>query len=151
MNKVPRTATPSNSLYERDFFEWVTVQAELLRARRLTDLDVDNLTEEIEAIGRSQLHDVRRRLTKILRAMLKWKYQPDLRCPDWASALKSQREDLAAVLAGSPSLRVMVEDAIPRPYHTARIQVLEEDGLFRIPDRCEWTGEEVLDPAYLPR
>ena len=150
MNKVPRTATPSNSLYERDFFEWVTVQADLLRARRLTDLDLDNLTEEIEAIGRSQLHDVRRRLTKILRDMLRWKYQPGLRSLGWAASLKAQREDLAAVLAGSPSLRGMVDEAIPRPYHAARIQVLDEAGICRIPDCCEWTDEQVLDPSYMP-
>ena len=82
--------------------------------------------------------------------MLRWKYQPGFRSLGWAASLKAQREDLAAVLAGSPSLRGMVDEAIPRPYHTARIQVLDEAGICRIPDRCEWTDEQVLDPSYMP-
>ena len=36
------------ALYERDFSLWLERQAQLLRERRLDELDVPNLLEEIE-------------------------------------------------------------------------------------------------------
>jgi hypothetical protein len=141
---------PPNSLYERDFFEWVTVQAELLRTRKLSDLDVDHLTEEMEAIGRSQLHEVRRHLTKILRHLLRWKYLPELRTPAAAKALAAQRDELAAVLDSSPSLRAMVSETLPRAYQVGRDWVAQESGMQRLPHLCEWTDGEILDPEFLP-
>ncbi len=40
-----------NDLYEADFYAWTQLQAELLRERRWDDLDLENLVEEVEAVG----------------------------------------------------------------------------------------------------
>ena len=42
------------SLYERDFCMWIEQQAALLREGRLDEIDVANLLEEIEVMGRRQ-------------------------------------------------------------------------------------------------
>ena len=39
------------SVYERDFYAWATEQAALLRARRLSEADIENIAEEIEDMG----------------------------------------------------------------------------------------------------
>jgi hypothetical protein len=39
------------SLYAQDFYAWIQEQAILLRKKRFTELDVDNLIEELEGVA----------------------------------------------------------------------------------------------------
>jgi hypothetical protein len=52
---MPKTATkpPPNDQYETDFYAWTQEQARLLRERRWSDLDLDNLVDEVESVGKS--------------------------------------------------------------------------------------------------
>ncbi len=49
-----QTSTIAPHLYDRDFHEWIATTAKLLRDRAFEDLDLDNLIEEIEAMGRKE-------------------------------------------------------------------------------------------------
>ena len=40
-----------SDLYERDVYAWSKEQAELLRAGRFTELDLEHIIEEIEDVG----------------------------------------------------------------------------------------------------
>ena len=42
------------SLYERDFLRWTTDTVTKLKAKNFEQLDLQNLIEEIEDLGRSQ-------------------------------------------------------------------------------------------------
>ena len=42
------------SLYENDFYEWTQKQAQLLREQQWYQLDLNNLIEEIESLGRQE-------------------------------------------------------------------------------------------------
>ncbi len=140
----------SNALYDLDFQEWTKLQASLLRDGRLAEADLTNLAEEIEAIGRSQKTETRRRLARILQHLLKWAYQPELRSRSWSATLLIQRNDLEALLADSPSLRRQVADMMPGAYGLGRAWALEETGLLQLPETCEWTADQVLDTTFLP-
>jgi hypothetical protein len=56
-----RTAAPS-SAYESDFAQWAETQATALREGRFADLDVTNLTEEIDDPSNRKRDIVRSRL-----------------------------------------------------------------------------------------
>ncbi len=43
------------SLYEQDFYQWTIEQSTALQERQIDQLDWENLTEEIEALGKEQL------------------------------------------------------------------------------------------------
>ena len=61
MSKI--AAKPSaNELYEADFYAWTQEQARLLRERRWDDLDLDNLVDEVESVGRSDKRQIESRL-----------------------------------------------------------------------------------------
>jgi len=45
---------PANELYEADFYAWTQEQARLLRERRWDDLDLANLVDEVESVGRGE-------------------------------------------------------------------------------------------------
>jgi len=78
--------------YEQDFYGWTQEQAALLRAGRLTDLDIENLIEEVETMGRSEKRELESRLTVLLLHLLKWKYQPNRRGRSWNLTIKGHRQ-----------------------------------------------------------
>src|ERR1700682_4982184 len=96
---------PSNTLYETDFYAWTQEQAQLLRERRWSDLDLDNLVDEVESVGSSEKREIRSRLKVLLTHLLKWKFQPGLRGNSWRRTIHEQRENIADIVESSPSLR----------------------------------------------
>jgi Domain of unknown function DUF29. len=69
--------------YEKDFYSWTQEQAELLRQGRFNSLDIPNLIEEIETMGRSEKRELESRLTILLLHLLTWKYQETRRGRSW--------------------------------------------------------------------
>ena len=95
------TKPPANELYESDFYAWTQEQAKLLRARRWDDLDLDNLVDEVESVGKSDKREIRNRLEILLAHLLKWKHQPGGRGSSWRSTILEQRRGIAAVIDDS--------------------------------------------------
>ncbi|MFM6210081.1 DUF29 domain-containing protein, partial [Planktothrix sp.] len=67
------------SLYEHDFYGWTQKQAQLLREQKWHHLDLNNLIEEIESLGRQERQQLRNRLSILMAHLLKWEYQPTKR------------------------------------------------------------------------
>ena len=59
----------------------------LMKAGALSQLDIPNLIEEIESMGRSEKRELRSRLTVLLMHLLKWDYQPERRAGNCRSQL----------------------------------------------------------------
>jgi Domain of unknown function DUF29 len=148
------TRSPArNDLYEADFYEWTQQQARLLRERRWDDLDLENLIDEVESVGRSEKKEIYSRLKVLLAHLLKWKYQPGARAAGWSGTIREQRERLSMVLEGSPSLGGQPETAFARAYLSARLLAAKETGIdFTLfPEACPFTVEQALDEDFLPK
>lgn len=150
-----KTADAPNSAagYDQDFFLWTQEQAQLLREHRFAELDLANLLEEVESVGRSEKREIRSRLTVLLAHLLKWKYQPDARKPQWASTIAEQRVSLRDVLDDNPSLRRRPAEIFARAYAAARLQATKETGIAvaLFPESSPFTPEQVLNTEYLPQ
>ena len=48
--------------YERDFYAWTQQQATLLRSGKFSEIDVENVAEELESMGRSDKREIDSRL-----------------------------------------------------------------------------------------
>lgn len=46
--------TPRENLYERDFYAWTQATIDLINSGQFNAVDWENLTEELEALGRSE-------------------------------------------------------------------------------------------------
>jgi Domain of unknown function DUF29 len=68
--KAPLT-TKAEADYDRDIFAWSKAQAELLRARRFDEVDLEHLIEEIEDVGGALGRSVRNRTVTIIEHLLK--------------------------------------------------------------------------------
>jgi hypothetical protein len=88
-----------DDLYRRDIVAWSRAQAERLRrvaaGERVNDLDWDNLIEEVEDLGRSQVQAVESLLVQALIHTMKMAAWPD------HSAVGHWRGELIALLNGA--------------------------------------------------
>jgi hypothetical protein len=50
----------TTTLYEQDFYAWTQHQVELLRSGKFEGLDIDNLVEEIDSLGKQQRQELPR-------------------------------------------------------------------------------------------
>ncbi|NOT84195.1 MAG: DUF29 domain-containing protein [Methylococcaceae bacterium] len=138
--------------YERDFYGWTQEQAGLLRNGRLHDLDVENLLEEIEAMGRSEKRELQSRLTVLLIHLLKWHYQPNRRGRSWQLTLKSQRMGVVQVINDNPGLKSKLNQCFVDAYNFAVIGASNETGIDEAAfcAECPWTIQQVIDQTFFP-
>jgi DNA-directed RNA polymerase delta subunit len=67
--QVPET-NPTENLYETDFYAWIQQQTTLLRNRQWNQLDLLNLIEEVESLGKQQRQELRNRLSVLIGDLL---------------------------------------------------------------------------------
>jgi hypothetical protein len=148
------TLTPPAAIaaYDDDFYAWTQEQARLLRAGRFSDVDIQNIAEELETLGRSQKREIVSRLAVLLLHLLKWTVQPDRRSNSWRATILEQRQRIREELEDSPSLRRWPGARLAREYDLARLKASGETGLplESFPPACPFTIAQVLDPAFLP-
>jgi hypothetical protein len=138
--------------YDRDFYAWLNEQAALLRSGRLAELDIENLAEEIESMGRSEKRELVSRLKILILHLLKWQYQPDRRGASWRSSVYNARDALVDLLSDSPSLKSQLAAAIrtayPRAVRDAAAETALEAAIF--PSSCPWSFTQLSDPDFWP-
>ena len=142
-----------SGLYDEDFTLWTEQQASLLRRRAAgelvkdAELDWQNIAEEIESVGANTRRELRNRLVRLLRHLLKWHYQPEHRSRSWRSDIRTQRQEIEDLLAENPSLRGKLPELFLAAYTRARTSALEETGLLDLQRTSPFTMEQALgDP-----
>ena len=144
-----RIKPPSKSLYEGDFYAWAKAQADLLRAGRHAELDLEHLIEEVQDLGESLYRSARSRIRTIIEHLLKLQHSPS-RDPraGWRSTVLTQRDDLSDVL--TPTLRPRVAAALPELFEQARRRAdtsLRDQGepsaADALPTTCPYTFEQI--------
>ena len=144
---------PRNAIaYDEDFFAWTEEQARLLRAGEFTQLDIANVAEEIDDMGRSIRRELRNRLSVLTMHLLKWRYQPGYRSRSWSGTISEQREQITELLEESPSLKPVLARDLTKIYRLAINKALGETGLpeATFPANCPFTPEQILAPDFLP-
>lgn len=143
---------PDTGLYDTDYHLWAMRQATLLRDGRLAELDLANLAEELEDLGRSQKNEVRSRFRVLLTHLLKWRYQPSGRSSSWKGTIVEQRIQLADLIADNPSLAGLPAEQLARIYRDARAKAAAETGLAEeaFPPESPFTAEQSMRAAFWP-
>ncbi|MGH6898114.1 MAG: DUF29 domain-containing protein [Geminicoccaceae bacterium] len=147
-----RIRREQTELYDADFVRWTEQQAAASRAGRVEALDLENLAEEIESLGKRDRRRLKSRLTVLIMHLLKWSYQPGRRSGAWESTIRTQRAEVRQVLDDSPTLRREVPGVIDERYEMARRNAAAETGLplTRFPTDCPFTVDEILAEEWLP-
>ncbi|MGF1933474.1 MAG: DUF29 domain-containing protein [Nostoc sp. ChiQUE02] len=151
--QLPQSQTTSGSdLYEQDFYLWIQTTAELLKQGRLTELDLKNLIDEIETMGRSEKKALRSNLEVVLMHLLKYKYQAEKRSGSWRATIREHRKCLREAVEESPSLKPYLYEVFGLCYDDARLLAADETELHlaTFPEQSPFTPEQTLNPDFLP-
>jgi hypothetical protein len=137
----------TTTLYEQDFYAWTLQQAELLRSGKLEGLDIENLIDEIESLGKQQRQELRNRLGVLLGHLLKWHYQPEARSSSWTGTIRVQRQKILDLLSDNPSLKPYLNEAISLAYRYGLGIVETETPLNpkQLPQECPFSTDEIFD------
>lgn len=143
-------ATKAADLYDEDFYAWTQQQADALRRHFKGDnrLDVEHLAEEVEDLGRSELHAVESYVENVIEHLLKLDYS------GWVEARNHWRAEVDAFRASierkiTPRIRQQVETELEALYDRARraaarsLHQREPDFVRRLPKRCPYGWDAI--------
>ncbi|MGK7893439.1 MAG: DUF29 domain-containing protein [Xenococcus sp. (in: cyanobacteria)] len=139
-------------LYEQDFCLWIENTAHLLEERQFSQLDLENLVEEIRTMGKSEKNALESNLIIVFLHLLKWQYQPDKRSRSWESSIFEHRRRIHKAFKNSPSLKPFFTDIFAECYQYGRKQASIETGLSlaAFPIESPFTIDNILDENFLP-
>jgi hypothetical protein len=129
------------SLYESDFLLWTQDTVAKLKAKDFDHLDLENLIEEIESLGKSDKKEIKSRLTTLLAHLLKRIY---VNMPDcfngWENTIVEQRTEIEYALTDSPSLKALWSDTFDIAFRNALRNVKKEYAKkgYQIPDTWQF-------------
>ncbi|HCA95228.1 MAG TPA: DUF29 domain-containing protein [Cyanobacteria bacterium UBA9226] len=140
----------TSKLYDLDFYAWTLEQSQLLQEGKWQSLDIINLVEEIESLGKQQRQELRNRLGILIGHLLKWEYQPEMQSKSWRATIREQRKEVLRLLKENPSLKSYLAEAITDAYESGLALVVRETPLDypQLPLECPYSTEQILDLAF---
>ncbi|PSR17723.1 DUF29 domain-containing protein [filamentous cyanobacterium CCP3] len=149
------TNVQPKSLYDQDYQLWLDETAAYLQSRNFDAIDLENLIEEIESLGRSDKRSLKSYLLRLCEHFFKlcyWGAERERCFRGWNLEITNFRIRISAILEDSPSLRRYIEDNFLSQYQQARRIFLKASALddITIPERPWFTLEEALDHDWLP-
>jgi hypothetical protein len=140
--------------HDVDFYQWTQEQAALLRAMSCDScpLDLDNLAEEIEDMGRDEIREISSLLRQTITHLLKTVLDPNTASVEhWFDEIIAFQGD--AVLAFSPGLKQRLDlEKIWRVACNGATRSLEKHGVAvpALPETCPLSLDDLLDPTFDP-
>jgi hypothetical protein len=141
-----------STTYETDVVAWSHEQAALLRAGKLSSIDIEHIAEEIEDVGKSEQRELTSHISGLLAHLLKWQFQPSHRGASWEKTIKAKRIEIEFSLKETPSLKTRLSDNdwLNVVWSKAVAQAVAETGLDVFPEDCIWTMAQMRDPSFFP-
>ncbi|MEG3439623.1 DUF29 domain-containing protein [Pannus brasiliensis CCIBt3594] len=142
------------TLYGEDYVLWAEKTAEQLRQKDFASLDLENLIEEIESMGRSERQAVESLLTRLIEHLLKlayWESERERNARHWIVEIASFRGQLRKKIK-TPTLATHARDSFGEAYSDARQTLIEARiiGENEIPVEPPFSLEQTLDGKWFP-
>jgi hypothetical protein len=150
-----RIKTRPSDIYQQDLYAWSKAQADLLRAGRFAELDLQHVIEEIEDVGGALRRSVRNRIRSIVEHLLKLEHSPAKEPrASWRATVRTQRVKLRDGL--TPLLHREATDELSELYRDARALAegaLRDHGEHAaadaLPESCPYTIDQITSD-WLP-
>lgn len=144
--------TIKTHLYNKDFYYWTQHSAQLLRKGSFSEIDVENIAEELESMGKSNKRELINRFAVLMVHILKWHLQSERRCNSWKCTIKERRLEIKDLLEESPSLKHQLHEKLSHAYRRALLIAATETGLAEknFPKTCPYSFEKILNLNFLP-
>src|SRR3990167_3765622 len=138
--------------YETDFYAWTLHNAKLVRQRKLSEIDIENIAEELESMGKSDRRELVNRLAILMAHLLKWQFQPNERSNSWKTTIRNQRIDVIDLLDESPSLKNELDLKLAHAYKKSVLIAMEETKFDEkvFPKKSPYTLDQCLNSDFFP-
>ena len=135
------TLAKVKNLYDRDFALWIEATVKQLKSGDLSQVDLENLIEEVESLGRRDKRELKNCLITLFEHALKRRYLPLSECyRGWEVTIKRCQFKLKDILKDSPSLCSFLTDICNDCYQEALENMrIEYDASF--PDVCPFADD----------
>lgn len=139
-------------LYDHDFVAWCEATVAQLKAGQLDQIDLENLIEEIDSLGKRDRRELKSRLTVLLAHLLKRLY---VNLPEnfngWELTIREQRRQLQDILSDSPSLKSYLWEVFDQAYANVGSDLKLEYPQVEFPNSWPFAFEDLdalLSQAY---
>jgi hypothetical protein len=149
------------SLYRTDYYAWTKDQAAKLRAlaaaRVNSTLDLENLAEEVESLGRSDLNTVRSHVRRIIEHLLKLEFSPSTPPrADWRHSVAQARDEVEDHITASmyPDVAADLAKLFGRARRDAAVGLRrhgEHDVARALPTVCSYSLDQIVSHDWYPR
>lgn len=138
--------------YDGDVYGWSLEQAKLLREGHYDAVDIENVAEEIESLGRSQPAALQSSYRLIAAHLLKVFFQPERLTRSWTVTILRERLNAQDCLDASPSLKPRRQELFTFAYRQARKLAAAETGLplKTFPVEPPFTLDQLSSEDYTP-
>lgn len=138
--------------YDRDYYQWILKNVQLLKEGHLNSIDAANIAEELESMGKHDKRQLLNRMIVLLTHLLKWHYQPEARSSGWKGTIMEQRRRMEQLLNDSHSLKPLLANQLSVAWKEGRNSASVETGqpITTYPEQCIWETDQILNPEWLP-
>ncbi len=146
-----KTLATLKTLYDQDYALWIEETVKKLKSGDFSQIDLENLIEEVESLGRRDKRELKSRLITLFEHALKRRYVPLPDCyRGWEVTIKRTQSKLKDILEDSPSFSNLLIEIYDKCYQEALENVqIEYDVKF--PDVCPFPNDinELLNQRFL--
>ena len=143
---MTQTIAPKTALYDRDYLQWIEDITTKLRARDFNHLDIENLIEEIEDLGKSEKKELLNRLVILLEHLLKRLYvNMSQEFSGWERTIREQRRQIKRAIKFSPSLAPLFYQFFDDALDDALDEVRKEKGYKPVQFPDTWHFSRDID------
>jgi hypothetical protein len=146
----PEAPGQTSTRHGEDLYTWAQEQVALLRAGRFTEIDAENIAEELGHAGKSEFAKLQSALEIIVARTLAWDHQPERRSRSWDNSIAPRRAEFADVLTDNPGLQSRRAEVLLRAYRKARLAASSGTNLprARFPAECPFGWDDVLERPF---
>lgn len=146
---MSKTATNNKkSLYESDYCLWLDTTLQQLKNNDLTNLDLVNLIEEIESLGRKERAELLNRLIVLFEHLLKlkyWQQELERNKRGWNNTVIEQTNQIEILIEDSPSLKSSLDTIVDRAYSRALKVTQKKTGLANLPENNPFKLQDIIE------
>lgn len=147
-----KSVTDLKNLYEIDDSQWLETTIKLLKTRQFTALDLENLIEELEDLGKEKQNAVASLLEQVIRHLLLlqyWTSESEYNAVHWQEEIYTFRVQLRRRL--TTNLRNYLNSELNSIYQDALGFVkIKTQKSVSFPVECPYSLEDLLDIDWLP-
>jgi len=138
-------------LYEIDDYLWVERTIELLKEKKFDELDLENLIEELEDLGRERKNKVESLLRQIIIHLLLleyWSQEYQYNAAHCQAEVTEFRFQIHGIL--TKNLQSYLASKIELIYQNSVKYTQRKTNLSIFPEKCPYTLEQLLDEDWFP-